>query len=156
MSNTASAAAAAAAAVKKPFCKVCFDSGRSAAVYESHYVRMWPGDNAAPVTCPLLLSNRCRRCGELGHTYSFCKSKNIPRSLSERFASMDVNCVDNNSSVARFEKLLSFEEWRERERELDAQNKTNNSITDHEQQCDCLSCHLTTFSLTERKNYSLF
>ena len=146
------AASAAATAVKKPFCKICYDSGRSAAVYESHYVRMWPGDDDAPVTCPLLLSNRCRRCGEIGHTYSFCKSKNIPLSLSERFASIDENCLDNNSSVATHEKLLSFEEWRERERELDAQNKSRN----HEQHCDCLACHLATFSLTERKDYSLF
>ena len=86
---------------KKAFCKICYDSGRSAAVYESHYVRMWPGDEDAPITCPWLQANRCRRCREQGHTSSFCKSSNIPSSLPER---MGTNVVH--------EKLLTFEEWR--------------------------------------------
>jgi hypothetical protein len=61
-------------AVKKtPFCKVCFDAGKSKAEYENHYVRSLPDRTGKTmVTCPTLLSLNCRACGKAGHTVKFC------------------------------------------------------------------------------------
>lgn len=57
---------------KKPFCKVCFDTGKSADVYGSHFVRESPDVNSR-VVCPTLLALVCCYCGIQGHTVSKCK-----------------------------------------------------------------------------------
>ena len=62
--------------VKKPYCKVCHDAGKSESEYTSHWVK----DRNNNVTCPTLLSNECRYCFKKGHTAKFCpvlKDKNI-------------------------------------------------------------------------------
>ena len=53
---------------KSPFCKVCKDAGEDAIVYESHF----PKDRPGATTCPLLMSQKCRNCGLLGHTVRYC------------------------------------------------------------------------------------
>ena len=59
--------------VKKPFCKVCQDAGKSESVYTSHYVRSQPDHNGnTKVTCPLLAVTECRYCYQPGHTTKFC------------------------------------------------------------------------------------
>jgi hypothetical protein len=59
--------------VKKPFCKVCQDAGKSESEYTNHYVRSMPDRNGkTTVTCPTLLATECRYCFELGHTTKFC------------------------------------------------------------------------------------
>jgi hypothetical protein len=59
--------------VKKPFCKVCQDAGKSESEYTSHYVRSLPDRmGKSKVTCPTLLATECRYCYELGHTTKFC------------------------------------------------------------------------------------
>jgi hypothetical protein len=55
-----------------PFCKVCFDAGKTEKEYTSHYVRSEPGPNSK-VVCPTLLSQCCGFCGECGHTPKFCR-----------------------------------------------------------------------------------
>lgn len=55
----------------KPFCKVCFDTGKSEKEYTSHYVKNIPGPNGT-VICPTLLSLECRYCKTKGHTISRC------------------------------------------------------------------------------------
>ena len=58
---------------KKPFCKVCQDSGKPENVYTSHYVRSLPDKTGkTTVTCPTLLNTECRYCTRLGHTAKFC------------------------------------------------------------------------------------
>jgi len=54
-----------------PFCKVCFDAGKSEKEYSSHYVRSAPGPEGK-VVCPTLLSQSCGFCGNCGHTPKFC------------------------------------------------------------------------------------
>ena len=56
---------------KAPFCKVCFDAGKTEKEYSSHYVRSDPGPNSK-VVCPTLLSLSCGYCGNCGHTPKFC------------------------------------------------------------------------------------
>ena len=57
----------------KPFCKVCFDTGKSEHEYRSHYVKNVPGPNGV-VVCPTILSVECRYCKSIGHTVSKCPS----------------------------------------------------------------------------------
>jgi hypothetical protein len=53
---------------KKPYCKVCFDAGKTEKEYTSHWVK----DLTGKTTCPTLLSNKCRYCNKSGHTVKFC------------------------------------------------------------------------------------
>lgn len=72
-SASASAQAQAFAANKKkgPFCKVCFDSGKDASIYSSHYVKSAPVNGV--VICPTLKTTVCSYCRLLGHTTKFCE-----------------------------------------------------------------------------------
>ena len=54
--------------VKKSYCKVCHDSGKSEKEYSSHWVKNADGK----VICPTLLSTECRYCFTKGHTVKFC------------------------------------------------------------------------------------
>ena len=56
----------------KPFCKVCYDSGKSESMYNNHFVRESRDVNSR-VVCPTLLAISCRFCGGRGHTVSKCK-----------------------------------------------------------------------------------
>ena len=56
----------------KPFCKVCYDAGKSEREYTSHYVKSKPGDEGK-VVCPYLLSLVCNYCKKkAGHTARHC------------------------------------------------------------------------------------
>jgi len=52
----------------KPFCKVCFDAGKTDT---AHFVRKTP-DPKSPVVCPTLLALQCRYCDLAGHTVKYC------------------------------------------------------------------------------------
>lgn len=52
----------------KPFCKVCFDAGKTDT---AHFVRKTP-DTKSPVVCPTLLALQCRYCDQAGHTVKYC------------------------------------------------------------------------------------
>ena len=53
------------------YCKMCFDAGKTELVYSSHCIR----DSKKNITCPLLLSIKCRNCSKMGHTSKYCKAK---------------------------------------------------------------------------------
>lgn len=57
--------------MKKPFCKVCYDTGKPAEIYNNHFVKDIPGPKGV-VICPTLLSLECRYCKQKGHTVSKC------------------------------------------------------------------------------------
>lgn len=59
------------ASAKKPFCKVCYDTGKPESEYTNHYVKDIPGPNGV-VVCPTLLALECRYCRQNGHTVSKC------------------------------------------------------------------------------------
>ena len=56
----------------KPFCKVCFDAGKTETEYTSHFVKSEPGIKGK-VVCPTLLNQACTYCHQNGHTVKFCK-----------------------------------------------------------------------------------
>ncbi|NBW58918.1 hypothetical protein EBR43_14310 [bacterium] len=68
---------------KLPFCKVCFDAGKTEKEYTSHYVRSEPGPNSK-VVCPTLLSQCCGFCGECGHTPKFCRVLTARKAAEEK------------------------------------------------------------------------
>ena len=73
--------------VKKPFCKVCQDAGKSEMEYTSHYVRSLPDARGnTKITCPTLAATECRYCYKLGHTTKFCPAikENEKRSQKQK------------------------------------------------------------------------
>ena len=59
-----------------PFCKMCYDAGKLEEVYTSHWLRS-SKDASSRITCPLLLSIKCKFCKKGGHTVKYCnKLKN--------------------------------------------------------------------------------
>ena len=65
-------------------CKVCYDAGKPAADYNSHYVK---SADRSKVTCPIILAIKCRYCGEMGHTLKYCAKQQKPASASAASAS---------------------------------------------------------------------
>jgi hypothetical protein len=81
-----------------PNCKVCRDAGKSQQECSSHWVR----DKVGRVTCPTLLSQKCRNCGKSGHTIKYCKAtvaslkkqtekKEPKREIQNRYAALEDN-----------------------------------------------------------------
>ena len=56
----------------KPFCKVCFDAGKTDT---AHFIRSSP-DPKSHVICPTLLAIQCRYCSLTGHTVKYCPALN--------------------------------------------------------------------------------
>ena len=103
----------------KPFCKVCFDSGKEESVYRSHYVRSNPGTQSK-VICPTLLSQECTYCHTLGHSLKYCNillsknkkvvreqkkneykdpPKDLVKKTSKKSSNKYADLEDNNSDV---------------------------------------------------------
>jgi hypothetical protein len=57
----------------KRFCKVCKDSGKPKADYESHN----PKNEKGIVCCPIIKAHHCKKCFTTGHFESYCTVKNI-------------------------------------------------------------------------------
>lgn len=57
----------------KPFCKVCFDSGKTMEECSSHFLKNIPGPDGI-IICPTLLAICCFKCNKKGHTISYCPS----------------------------------------------------------------------------------
>ena len=91
-----------ATANKKPYCKVCQDSGKSEKEYTSHWVK----DLSGKVICPTLLTLECRCCYKFGHTVKFCpvnlkrneRSANAVRAAKFR---KEQACVKSVTKVAK-------------------------------------------------------
>ena len=74
---------------KKPYCKVCHDSGKPEREYTSHWVK----DRDGKTLCPTLLNTECRYCFKLGHTAKFCallEKKNKAQSIPTKNTSLRV------------------------------------------------------------------
>ena len=66
--NTASASA-----VEKPFCGVCYNSGKTEKEYTSHYTKSVAGVKGL-VCCPTILQHTCEYCKEKGHFKANCRA----------------------------------------------------------------------------------
>ena len=102
---------ASGATPKKPFCKVCYDTGKPESVYTSHWVRTLPslnsngvknsnGGNGGKITCPTLLATECRYCLKIGHTVKFCPIiEQRDKFMEKKKASEAFNVVVEESSA---------------------------------------------------------
>ena len=89
-------------AVKKPFCKVCHDAGKTEAEYTSHFVRSLPDFNGnTKVTCPVLAATECRYCYKMGHTTKFCPviEENNKRAKKEKSMSIQAHKYEQRSAA---------------------------------------------------------
>ncbi len=68
---------------RKPFCKVCFDAGKTEAECTSHYLKSNPGPDGKLV-CPTLLNRACLTCGNKGHTSSYCHEPSVDNKLAKK------------------------------------------------------------------------
>jgi len=94
----------------KPFCKVCFDAGKTDT---AHFVRKTP-DPKSNVICPTLLALQCRYCDMAGHTVKYCavlKKNNKEKARTQtiqRRAHVDAPVVEykpkNNNLFALLEE----------------------------------------------------
>jgi hypothetical protein len=98
------------ASLAKPFCKVCFDAGKSEEEYSSHWVK----DKERKVVCPYLLSLNCRYCSKQGHTSKFCelllkKENEVVVNYSERLNKIR-ETLEKEKEMKEKEKVMKEKE----------------------------------------------
>ncbi len=79
----------------KMYCKVCHDSGKSEAVYTSHFIRETVDPNSK-VVCPTLLALECRFCFCKGHTVKYCSV--LKKRNTERLRTNNNEKTNNNNN----------------------------------------------------------
>jgi predicted transcriptional regulator len=96
----------------KPFCKVCYDAGKTEKEYTSHYVKTEAGPNGK-VACPTLLSQKCTYCAGSGHTAGYCKviaDKKKAETKALKQAEHNKNIVAEKASEKKRKPANLFEE----------------------------------------------
>jgi len=105
----------------KPFCKVCFDAGKTDT---AHFVRLNSNPDS-PVTCPTLLALQCRYCFKSGHTVKYCsvlKQNNKEKERARRITTVQqpVFVPVAKKSTNKFDALMDDSD--------EEDNDTNNVI----------------------------
>jgi len=93
--NTASASA-----VEKPFCGVCYNSGKTEKEYTSHYTKSVAGVKGL-VCCPTILQHTCEYCKEKGHFKANCSALKKKEKMNQ-IEKKDFKEINNKNA----EKLL--------------------------------------------------
>ena len=98
----------------KPYCKVCFDAGKTEAEYTTHFVKSEPGPKGV-VVCLTLLSQPCTYCYTAGHTVSYCtvlkkdkklKAYRVRLERSQEFVKEPTKKVVNKNRSNAFSMLI--------------------------------------------------
>jgi len=128
----------------KPFCKVCFDAGKTDT---AHFVRKTP-DPKSPVVCPTLLALQCRYCDQAGHTVKYCavlKKNNKEKARADsqlRRVHVDAPVVPskpkNNNLFALLEEDSDDEHDNE---ELNLEEEPLNTLDDTQTHADHFETH---------------
>ncbi len=93
--------------VKKPFCKVCKDAGKSEKEYTSHFVRQTPHPES-PIICPTILNTKCNFCNGIGHLVSRCPSKKeFERSMKQKSNSSKKNGFKSGFDAEKRKDLIA-------------------------------------------------
>jgi hypothetical protein len=80
-------------------CKMCYDAGKPAADYNSHYVK---SADRSKVTCPIILAIKCRYCGEMGHTLKYCAKQQKPAAASAAASAASAPASKYNKAKANY------------------------------------------------------
>ena len=103
------------------YCKVCADSKKPMSVVTSHNVRNLK--NGA-VTCPTLLEQSCRQCGQRGHTVSRCKqTQKVEEPVSKKTKRDEPPAKKTKNVTFSFEALMSDSEDEKDEKDEKEQAK---------------------------------
>ena len=93
-------------------CKVCYDAGKPATDYNSHYVKSL---DRSKVTCPVILAIKCRYCGEMGHTLKYCakllmkeKKRDAGSKASASASAVPSNKAKNVVKASAIENIYSI------------------------------------------------
>jgi hypothetical protein len=112
-------------ALKKSFCKVCFDAGKPELEYTNHCVK----NNTGKLICPILLNQLCRYCSKNGHTVSYCpvmaknkkresylekdkkdvKKKDVKKIIKNKFQVLDSDSEEEVEEVEEVEEEVIYE-----------------------------------------------
>ena len=87
-------------------CKVCYDAGKPAAVYNSHYVK---SANRSTVTCPIILAIKCRYCGEMGHTLKYCAKLSAKENLVKEKEKVNTSAVVAKAPIKNVNPKLAIQ-----------------------------------------------
>ena len=90
----------------KPFCKVCFDAGKSETLYTNHFVKSNPGPKGK-VVCPTLLSMKCSYCKENGHTVKYCMKATATNNHHKKQKTEHYHNNDTSASKEAIKKTVS-------------------------------------------------
>lgn len=108
MSNIESANIETTAPKKEPFCRVCFNKGKSKKVYRSHYI--WSKKNMdGVIVCPELkdlLTMECHYCHEIGHSTGYCY----------KLKTRDFGCRHCDTFKHKQKNCKLYREWRDERR----------------------------------------
>ena len=77
------------------YCKVCHDAGNSD--FNNH----WLMDKVGNITCPYLLSLKCNRCSQKGHTQKYCTTGRGVSTTTPRKPRIDdttTPCIDDTTT----------------------------------------------------------
>ena len=94
--NTASASD-----VEKPFCGVCYNSGKTEKEYTSHYTKSVAGVKGL-VCCPTILQHTCEYCKEKGHFKANCRALKKKEKMNQIENQKDFKEINNKNA----EKIL--------------------------------------------------
>jgi len=93
---------------KEPFCRVCFNKGKSKKVYRSHYI--WSEKNMdGVIVCPELkdlLTMECHYCHEIGHSTGYCY----------KLKTRDFGCRHCDTFKHKQKNCKLYREWRDERR----------------------------------------
>lgn len=92
---------------RKPFCKVCFDAGKTEAECTSHYLKSNPGPDGKLV-CPTLLNQACLTCGKKGHTSRYCSQPSVDNKLAKKWHNKQREILRQPTLPAEVEKEIQM------------------------------------------------
>jgi hypothetical protein len=88
--KTSRVSTASASSSEKPFCGVCFNSGKNEKLYTSHFTKSVAGAKGI-ILCPTILQHTCEYCKEKGHFKSNCRVLKQKEKMNEKTESKEVN-----------------------------------------------------------------
>lgn len=109
------------------YCKVCADSKKPMSVITSHNVRNLK--NGA-ITCPTLLEQSCKHCGQKGHTVSRCKQvQKVEEPVTKKNKREEPETKKNKNVTFSFSALMSSSEG---EGEDEDENENKDKVEEEE------------------------